>query len=87
MRHSTRWVGILPAYLISLVLTQRKRNAHERQKEHYETGEWATGQKWADDAPRENVDPESVSLMSNGACGAFIHGLEDEYMGECLGQG
>ncbi|KAI0227854.1 Integrator complex subunit 4 [Lamellibrachia satsuma] len=59
---------------------RRKRNAHERQKEHYETGEWATGQKWADDAPREDVDPESVSLMSNGACGAFIHGLEDEYM-------
>ena len=25
--------------------------------------------------------------MSNGACGAFIHGLEDEYMGEWRGQG
>ena len=61
---------------------QRKLNAHERQKEHYETGEWATGQKWADDAPREGLDPEAVSLMSSGACGAFITGLEDEYMGE-----
>ena len=22
--------------------------------------------------------------MSAGACGAFVHGLEDEFMGECV---
>ncbi len=36
------------------------------------------GKKWADDAPREELDAETVSLMSFGSCGAFIHGLEDE---------
>lgn len=59
---------------------RRKKSAHERQKENYECGEWATGQKWADDAPREAVDAESVSLITTGACGAFVHGLEDEYL-------
>ena len=29
---------------------------------------------------REEVDADSVSLMAMGACGAFIHGLEDEFM-------
>lgn len=47
--------------------------------ENVTSGEWASGKKWADDAPRELVDAESVSLMSSGACGAFVHGLEDEY--------
>ncbi len=29
------------------------------------------------------LDPSEVSLMSAGACGAFVHGLEDEFMGAC----
>ena len=28
------------------------------------------------------MDAESVSLIHSGACGAFVHGLEDEFMGE-----
>lgn len=59
---------------------RRKQSAHERQKENYESGEWSSGQKWADDAPREEVDAQSVSLMGSGACGAFVHGLEDEFL-------
>ncbi|KAH9491801.1 Integrator complex subunit 4 [Bulinus truncatus] len=59
---------------------RRKRTAHERAREQYASGEWSSGQKWADDAPREDVDPDSVNLLSIGACGAFIHGLEDEYL-------
>ena len=27
------------------------------------------------------LDPGEISLMSAGACGAFVHGLEDEFMG------
>ena len=27
-----------------------------------------------------DVDPGERSLMSAGACGAFVHGLEDEYL-------
>lgn len=44
------------------------------------SGEWASGKKWGDDAPRELIDADSISLMSSGACGAFVHGLEDEYL-------
>ncbi len=28
------------------------------------------------------LDPEGISLMKAGACGAFVHGLEDEFMGK-----
>jgi len=59
---------------------RQKRTLHSRQRECYETGEWSTGQRWADDAPKEDVDPESMSLISSGACGAFVHGLEDEFL-------
>lgn len=59
---------------------RRKQSAHERQRESYESGEWSSGQRWADDAPREEVDTQSVSLMGSGACGAFVHGLEDEFL-------
>lgn len=59
---------------------RRKRTAHERARDNYMSGEWSTGQKFGDDAPNEAVSPENVSLMNSGACGAFIHGLEDEYL-------
>ena len=65
----------------SFFVVQRKKAAHERQKENFESGGWSSGKKWADDAPGEGVDEESVTLMAMGACGAFVHGLEDEYMG------
>ncbi|XP_070538096.1 integrator complex subunit 4-like [Ptychodera flava] len=59
---------------------RRKRTAHERQKESFASGEWSTGQKWADDAPKEELDPDNISLINSGACGAFVHGLEDEFL-------
>ncbi|XP_018574117.1 integrator complex subunit 4 [Anoplophora glabripennis] len=59
---------------------RRKRTAHELAWENVTSGEWASGKKWADDAPRELLDAESISLMSSGACGAFVHGLEDEFL-------
>ena len=68
--------------MIFVLFAQRKVSAHERQKAHFHSGEWSTGQKWADDAPKEDVDPEGVSLIPGGACGAFVHGLEDEYLGQ-----
>ena len=57
-----------------------KKSAHERNRESYEAGEWSSGKKWADDAPQGDIQPESITLMDIGACGAFIHGLEDEFM-------
>ncbi|XP_071952970.1 integrator complex subunit 4-like [Antedon mediterranea] len=59
---------------------RRKRTAHERQKEQFVSGEWSSGKKWGDDAPKEELDPEAVTLMDTGACGAFVHGLEDEFL-------
>ncbi|VEN55059.1 unnamed protein product [Callosobruchus maculatus] len=59
---------------------RRKRTAHELAWENVTSGEWASGKKWADDAPKELLDAESINLMSSGACGAFVHGLEDEFL-------
>ena len=28
------------------------------------------------------LNPREISLMTAGACGAFVHGLEDEFMGK-----
>uniref|UniRef100_A0AAV2J526 Integrator complex subunit 4 n=2 Tax=Percomorphaceae TaxID=1489872 RepID=A0AAV2J526_KNICA len=57
---------------------RRKRTAHERAKELFTSGEFSSGRKWADDAPKEKLDTNTVNLMASGACGAFVHGLEDE---------
>ncbi|XP_022652711.1 integrator complex subunit 4-like isoform X2 [Varroa destructor] len=59
---------------------RRKASAHERQREAFQAGEWSSGQKWQDDAPREKVDEETVSLINQGACGFFVHALEDEFL-------
>lgn len=59
---------------------RRKKSSHERANEHFASGEWSTGKKWADDSPKDQVQIESVSLMVSGACGAFVHGLEDEFL-------
>lgn len=53
---------------------------HERSSEHFASGEWSTGKKWADDAPKEQLESNSVSLIASGACGALVHGLEDEFL-------
>ncbi|KAM9317897.1 integrator complex subunit 4 [Pholidichthys leucotaenia] len=57
---------------------RRKRTAHERAKELFVSGEFSSGRKWADDAPKEKLDTNTVNLIASGACGAFVHGLEDE---------
>ena len=57
-----------------------KKSAHEREAKMVSAGQWSSGKAWADDAPREEIGADDVNLMSFGACGAFIHGLEDEFM-------
>nr|XP_020666602.1 integrator complex subunit 4 [Pogona vitticeps] len=63
---------------------RRKRTAHERAKELYSSGEFSSGRKWGDDAPKEEIDTGAVNLIESGACGAFVHGLEDEMYGKHL---
>lgn len=48
--------------------------------DHFTSGEWSSGKKWADDAPKEQMKADSISLMASGACGALVHGLEDEFL-------
>jgi len=57
-----------------------KKTAHERQAALVTSGEWSSGKKWADDAPKEEVDARQINLVSMGSCGAFVHGLEDEFL-------
>ncbi|XP_043224556.1 integrator complex subunit 4-like [Amphibalanus amphitrite] len=59
---------------------RRKRSGHERLRTLVVRGEWSSGKKWGDDAPKEQLQADTVSLMSSGACGAFVHGLEDEFL-------
>ncbi|KAH7646421.1 Integrator complex subunit 4 [Dermatophagoides farinae] len=58
---------------------RKKKSAHQRHRETLEAGEWSSGRKWTDDSASEVIYPETVTLMSIGSCGAFIHGLEDEF--------
>ena len=70
-----------PSFLPLLLCVQRKRTAHERAKDLFASGEFSSGRKWADDAPKEKLDSNTVNLIASGACGAFVHGLEDEMFG------
>lgn len=36
------------------------------------------------DAPQEMLDAQQVSLVSTGASGAYLHGLEDEFLGNSI---
>ncbi|XP_054278169.1 integrator complex subunit 4-like [Macrosteles quadrilineatus] len=59
---------------------RKKRSAHERAWESVTSGEWSSGKRWADDAPQELLDAQQINLISSGSCGAFVHGLEDEFL-------
>ena len=38
-----------------------KRNAHERMAGLVSSGEWSSGARWADDAPKEELEADQVS--------------------------
>ncbi|KAF9407922.1 hypothetical protein HW555_012216 [Spodoptera exigua] len=59
---------------------KKKRTAHERGAELVRSGAWASGRRWADDAPGHLLHHDTVQLLPGGAAGAFVHGLEDELM-------
>ncbi|CAG0912793.1 unnamed protein product [Notodromas monacha] len=60
---------------------RKKRSAHERNREYVAGGGRPSGRHWgAEDTPREFVDGQAVRLVDLGACGAFVHGLEDQCM-------
>lgn len=59
---------------------RKKSTAHEMAWKNLTSGEWSSGKKWMDDKPQEVIDADQINLMSSGACGAFVHGLEDEFL-------
>uniref|UniRef100_A0A1B0BF91 Integrator complex subunit 4 n=1 Tax=Glossina palpalis gambiensis TaxID=67801 RepID=A0A1B0BF91_9MUSC len=64
----------------SKVNLRRKKTAHERGAHLVASGEWSSGKRWGDDAPQEQLETATISLIPNGACGALVHGLDDEFM-------
>uniref|UniRef100_H2YBP5 Integrator complex subunit 4 n=1 Tax=Ciona savignyi TaxID=51511 RepID=H2YBP5_CIOSA len=58
---------------------RKKKSLNEQAKERF-VEEFSSGAKWADDAPVKDHNPDTSMLMNSGACGAFVHGLEDEMM-------
>ena len=45
------------------------------------TGNYVRGKGWTQDKPKEQLEEDQVNIMKSGAYGAFVHGLEDEYLG------
>ncbi|EDV29602.1 uncharacterized protein TRIADDRAFT_19885, partial [Trichoplax adhaerens] len=63
---------------------QKRKSDHEKKIERVKAGEsavsWSSGRVWKKDAPKPELTVDDVNLMESGACGAFVHGLEDEFM-------
>ncbi|XP_028400177.1 integrator complex subunit 4-like isoform X2 [Dendronephthya gigantea] len=62
---------------------KRKKTDHEQQRELHAAGlkgsaKWAT--RTTNHVPSSELNPEEVSLIDSGACGAFVYGLEDELL-------
>ncbi|EGD80609.1 hypothetical protein PTSG_01198 [Salpingoeca rosetta] len=55
-----------------------RKSAHEALKEKHGTTKRAVEQALSQQPPQGDIDVHDISIMSAGACGAFIHGLEDE---------
>ncbi|GBM31165.1 Integrator complex subunit 4 [Araneus ventricosus] len=56
---------------------KKRRSGLDGQKDYNEDNGWSSGKKMHFEAPKEEVE-DDVNLMSSGACGAFVHGFEDE---------
>uniref|UniRef100_A0A183ENW2 Adaptin_N domain-containing protein n=1 Tax=Gongylonema pulchrum TaxID=637853 RepID=A0A183ENW2_9BILA len=56
---------------------QKHGSRHQRSQA---SSEWSTGRRLGEDVPVERFDEEQSSIISSGACGAFVTALEDEFM-------
>lgn len=63
---------------------RKKKTEHEKRKERHAAGQsaagWDSGRQWGAGWSTGDFNPDEVSLMNQGSCGAFVHGLEDEYL-------
>lgn len=57
-------------------ISRCKKILHERYTELLrQSGTWSSDQKWPDDAPEEQVNSATASLMASGARAAIVHCL------------
>ena len=66
-------------------LLKRKKTEHEQQRELHAAGlrgseRWTSGKTFTVCSAPGEMNPEEVSLIDSGACGAFVYGLEDELL-------
>lgn len=59
---------------------RKKKSAHERAIENVSAGTYVRGKGYTHDRPKEQLDEDQVNIMKSGAYGAFVHGLEDEFL-------
>lgn len=50
--------------------------------ENVATGNYIRGKGYTQDKPKEQLEEDQVNIMKSGAYGAFVHGLEDEFLGK-----
>ena len=66
------------------IVLKRKKTDHEQQRDLHASG-LKGSERWATRTSKHvvsssDVNPEDVSLIDSGACGAFVYGLEDELL-------
>ncbi|VDN06035.1 unnamed protein product [Thelazia callipaeda] len=61
-------------------VSKRPQSYGLRHQRSQTSSEWSTGKKLGEDVPVERFDEEQASIISSGACGAFVTALEDEFM-------
>ncbi|XP_065838144.1 integrator complex subunit 4-like [Oscarella lobularis] len=60
-----------------------RKSYHEKRRDGFAAGNtksvWSSGRDFGADAAKK-VDSDECHIVNQGACGAFIHGLEDEFL-------
>lgn len=59
---------------------RRKESFHQMSRKIVNSGDWSVGKKWTNDKPLELLNKDDINFKSRGVCGAFVHGLEDDFM-------
>ena len=56
---------------------RKKQSYNEKERGEMDTGEFSSGNKWNDDAPK-SFNEDTINIIDASACGAFTQGLENE---------
>ena len=74
--------GVSPGFLVQTLdknlMSDLKMKKNRQRLKQLITSEWASTISTTGSSDSVITEEDNLSLMSSGACGAFIHGLEDE---------